>query len=157
MTRPGPGGGHPGGREAASGGIASWPGAVVAIRVPLQPEYAGILRATCAQLAPLLGCGPAETADLQLAVDEASGLLLRNCVWLGRSPEQDCMAATFAVGPSDLHVTLAAEADASIAPDDGEFGWAILTALVDEFTWRVEGSTVRVEIRKRRTDGRRRV
>jgi serine/threonine-protein kinase RsbW len=154
MTRPGPGGGDPDGREAPSGGIVSWPSAVVAIRVPLRPEYVGILRATCGQLAPLLGCGPAEAADLRLAVDEASGLLLRNCVWLSRGPEQDCMAATFAVENSGLHITLAAEADASIAPDDGEFGWAILTALVDEFSWRVEGSTVRVEIRKRRTDGR---
>lgn len=154
MTRPGPGGGDPDGREAASGGIASWPSAVVAVRVPLRPEYVGILRATCAQLAPLLGCGPVEVADLRLAVDEASGMLLRNCVWVDRGPERDCMAATFAVESSGLHITLAAEADASIAPDDSEFGWAILTALVDEFTWQVEGSTVRVEIRKRRAERR---
>lgn len=154
MTRPGPGGREPGGRQAPSGGIAAWPGAAVAIRVPLRPEYIGILRATCAQLAPLLGCGPAEVADLRLAVDEASGLLLRNCVRVGHGPDQDCLAATFAVEGSGLHITLATEADASIAPDDGEFGWAILTALVDEFTWHVEGSTVRVEIRKLRADGR---
>jgi serine/threonine-protein kinase RsbW len=154
MTRPGPGGRDPGGRQAPSGGIASWPSAVVAIRVPLRPEYVGILRATCAQLAPLLGCGPLEVADLRLAVDEASGLLLRNCVWIGHGPDQGCLTATFAVEGSSLSITLATEAEVSIAPDDGEFGWAILTALVDEFTWRVEGSTVRVEIRKRRADGR---
>lgn len=154
MTRAGPGGRDPDGKQAPSGGIASWPSAVVAIQVPLRAEYVGILRATCAQLAPLLGCGPTEVADLRLAVDEASGLLLRNCVWIGRSPDHDCLAATFAVDGSGLHITLETEADASIAPDDGEFGWAILTALVDEFTWRVEGSTVRVEIRKLRAAGR---
>lgn len=154
MTSPGSGGWDPGGRQAPSGGIAPWPSAVIAVRVPLRPEYVGILRAACAQLAPLLGCGPAEIADLRLAVDEASGLLLRNCVWLGNGPEQDCLAATFTVEGPALNITLATEADASIAPDDGEFGWAILTALVDEFTWRVEGSTVRVEIRKLRADGR---
>jgi len=154
MTRPGLGGQDPGGRRAPSGRIAPGPSPVVAIRVPLRAEYVGILRAACAQLAPLLGCGPPEVADLRLAVDEASGLLLRNCVWLGHGLDQDCLTATFAVEDSGLHITLTTEADASMAPDDGEFGWAILTALVDEFTWRVEGSTVRVEIRKRRADGR---
>jgi anti-sigma regulatory factor (Ser/Thr protein kinase) len=123
--------------------------------VPLRAEYVGILRAACAQLGPLLGCGPAEIADLQLAVDEASGLLLRNCVTAGHDTEQDTLAATFAIAGPGLHITLATEADASVAPDDGEFGWAILTSLVDEFSWRVEGSTVCVEIRKLHVDGKR--
>lgn len=147
MTAPGTPGRDAGGRAAPAGGSGAR-GAVVAIRVPPRPEYVGILRAACAQLGPVLGCGPDEVADLRLALDEATGLLLRSCVSLTRGPEQDSLTATFAVDGPGLRVTLAIEADASLAPDDGEFGWAILTALVDEFTWRVDGSTVRVEIRK---------
>lgn len=141
-----------GSRQAPQGGSVSAQSVVVAIHVPMQPEYIGILRTTCAQLAPLLGCGPTEIADLQLAVDEASGLLLRNCITLGHGSGHDALSATFTVTSPGLHIALATEADASLAPDDGEFGWAILTALVDEFAWRVEGSTVRVEIRKLHAD-----
>lgn len=128
-------------------------GSVVAIRVPLRAEYVGILRAACVQLGPLLGCGAAEIEDLRLAVDEASGLLLRNCVTADHDAEQETLAATFAIAGPGLHITLATEADASVAPDDGEFGWAVLSALVDEFSWRVEGSTVCVEIWKLHVDG----
>lgn len=153
MTSPGTPGRDAGGRATPAGGIGPRR-AVVAIRVPQRPEYVGILRATCAQLGPVLGCRPAEVADLRLAVDEACGLLLRNCLSVGGDLEQDSLTAIFVVDGGELHITLAIEADASIAPDDDDFGWAILTALVDGFTWRVEGSTVRVEIRKLHMDGR---
>lgn len=128
--------------------------AFVSIRVPARPEYVGILRAACTQLGPVLGWGSTEITDLRLAVDEATGFLLRNCVKLGHGAAQDRLTASFAVDGPRLRVILATEADASVAPDADEFGWAILTALVDEFTWRVEGSTVRVEIRKQHAEGR---
>jgi hypothetical protein len=64
------------------------------------------------------------------------------------------LAAVFVVDGPTLHIALAVEADAFAAPDDDEFGWAILTALVDDFAWRAEDLTVRVEIRKQHAAGR---
>ncbi|MEY9935472.1 hypothetical protein ABH926_010154 [Catenulispora sp. GP43] len=129
---------------------------VVTIHIPAQPEYIAVLRAACGQLAPRLGCGSAETADLQLAVDEACGFLLRTCLTAGGDPEQDGgLAASFVVAGPSLHITVQTQADVFISPDDDEFAGPILTALVDDFAWHVEGSAVRVEIRKQRADGMR--
>lgn len=137
-----------------AGDVGAGPVTVV-IAIPARPEYLILLRAACAHLAPALGCTLAETENLRLAVDEASGFLLRNCIMPpGRGPEQDELSATFVVDGSSLRVTLDLEADVFIPPDGDEFGWAILTALVDDCSWCVEGSTARVEIRKQRADGR---
>lgn len=143
------------GWQAAPGG-GSDP-VVVEIHTPARPEYIEVLRAACGQLAPQLGCTVAETADLRLAVDEACGFLLRNCVRLSRDTEQDGLVTTFTVNGSDLRIALQMQADTSVPPGagDGEFGWTILTALVDDFTWQVTESTVRVEIRKERVGGSR--
>lgn len=126
----------------------------VAIRIPADPEYVPILRAACSQLAPRLGCTLAETADLRLAVDEACGLLLRNCIRISRMSDDDGLRAVFVVDGGVLHLTLTMVADAFATPDDDEFGWTILAALVDDFSWRAVGSTVRVQIRKTHAAGR---
>jgi len=125
--------------------------------VPADSEYVSVLRAVCGHLAPLLGYTPPEVADLRLAVGEACGLLLRNCVRPVRPEgraQQDDLAATFAVDPRGLSITLETEAVASVAPSNEDFGWAILTALVDDFIWCVEGSTARVELRRQHAAGR---
>lgn len=86
--------------QEPSGGITPGPAAVVAILVPRRPEYIGIVRAACAQLAPLLGWGPGEIADLRLASDEACGLLVRKCITLDHGAGQDDLSATFVIdGP----------------------------------------------------------
>ena len=128
--------------------------AVAAIRVPARSDYFVILRSVCGQLAPRLGYTPTETAELRLAVDEACALLVGNCVSLAPRGKPDGLAATFVVDGPSLRVTLAREADAAVTPDHDEFAWAILTSLVDDCAWRVEGSTVRLEIRKQRSAGR---
>ncbi|MEY9908284.1 hypothetical protein ABIA35_004517 [Catenulispora sp. MAP12-49] len=127
---------------------------VVTIHIPARPEYIAVLRGACGQLAPRLGCSPAETADLQLVVDEACGFLLRNCLTAGDPDHDGGLAAAFVVEGPSLHITLEMQADVFISPDDDEFADAILTALVDHFAWHVEDSAVRVEIRKQRADGR---
>ncbi|NUP51871.1 MAG: anti-sigma regulatory factor, partial [Catenulispora sp.] len=128
--------------------------AVVEIRIPADPEYVPLLRAACGHLAPRLGCTLAEISDLRLAVDEACGLLLRNCITLSREEGQDCLTATFTVDEQALRVTVGMHADAFAMPHDDEFGWTILTALVEGFAWRVEGATVQVEILKTHAAGR---
>ncbi|MEY9929749.1 serine/threonine-protein kinase RsbW [Catenulispora sp. GP43] len=139
---------------AATGRPMSAQTFVVTIHVPARPEYVPILRAACGQLAPLLDCTLEEVVDLWLAVDEATGFLLRNCVAVSRGAEQDDLSATFVITGPGLRITLSRTADVSVRPDDDDFGWAILTALVDSFTWGVRGSTVRVDIRKQHAGGR---
>ena len=128
---------------------------VVVIAIPARPEYLTLLRVACAHVAPLLGCTLAETADLRLAVDEASGFLVRNCITPPAGDgKPDNLTAAFVVDGSTLHITLEREAEVFLPPDGEEFGWAILTALLDDCAWCVEGSTARVEIRKQRAEGR---
>lgn len=128
--------------------------ATVTIRIPADPEYLPLLRAACGQLAPRLGCTLAEIADLRLAVDEACGLLLRNCLILNRGSVEDGLTAVFVIDGGTLRITVGMPADAFATPDDDEFGWTILNALVDGFRWKVEGSTVQVEILKKNAAGR---
>lgn len=133
-------------------GVEAGEAVVVAIRIPPDPDYVPILRAASAQLAAKLGCPPSEIADLRLAVDEACGLLLRNSITLyrGSGGEGEGLSAVFVVSGPVLRITFSLAADAVATPETGEFGWTILAALVDDFTWRIEGSEVRVELVKRR-------
>ena len=50
-------------------------------------------------------------------------------------------------------MVLSREARNVAPPQNDEFGWTILSALVDDILWRVDGPTVHVEILKRRTAG----
>jgi anti-sigma regulatory factor (Ser/Thr protein kinase) len=96
-----------------------------------------------------------EVADLRLAVDEACGLLLRHTVrdeQAGLSGLGD-LACRFVLEASELRVILSRDARNAARPQDDEFGWTILSALVDDIQWKVEGPTVHVEILKRRTAG----
>lgn len=144
-------------RDAPTDGPGTTPTptpATVTIRIPADPEYLPLLRAACGHLAPRLGCSLAEIADLRLAVDEACGLLLRNCLILNRGSADDGLTAVFVIDETALRITVGMPADAFATPDDDEFGWTILNALVDGFRWRVEGSTVQVEILKKNAAGR---
>ena len=141
------------------------PGRIVTtIRIPALPEYVAVLRAACEQLAPRLGYTPEETADLGLAVDEACGFLLRNCIPgsgvaggpAGGVEKDGGLVAAFVVEGQGLHIRVKMQADIFFSPDDDEFGLPILAALVDDFSWRVDDSAVRVELRKLRADGPRR-
>ena len=125
----------------------------VLIQVPADPDYLAVIRSASAYVATRFGCTLSEVADLRLAVDEASGLLLRNTV---RDQQAAAPAGVgdlecrFVLADSTLRVVLGVQARDSVPPDDDDFGWTILSALVDDIVWRVEGSTVQVEILKRR-------
>ncbi|MFL6114375.1 MAG: ATP-binding protein [Catenulispora sp.] len=126
----------------------------VLIQVPADPDYLPILRAASANLGAKLGCTLSEIADLRLAVDEACGLLLRKGIRPPGGTGADHIVARFTVDAAGLRIALATEAAGFTSPDTDEFGWTILTALVDELSWRVDGSTVHVEILKRQAAGR---
>lgn len=56
----------------------------------------------------------------------------------------------FALDGTALRVLLSRHAHTTAPPQSDEFGWTILSALVDDIVWRVEGPRVQVEILKRR-------
>jgi serine/threonine-protein kinase RsbW len=127
----------------------------VLVQIPADPDYLPILRAASANLGAKLGCTLGEIADLRLAVDEACGLLLRKGIRRpGETGAGHHILARFTVDTSGLRIALATEAAGFTSPDTDEFGWTILTALVDELSWRVDGSTIHVEILKRQAAGR---
>jgi serine/threonine-protein kinase RsbW len=126
----------------------------VLIRVPPDPDYLPVIRSASAHVGTKLGCTLSEVSDLRLAVDEACGLLLRHTVRLPRAGADGDLECRFVLEGPSLRVLLSVPAHDTARPDDDEFGWTILTALVDDFVWRVEDSTVHVEILKRRAGGR---
>lgn len=128
---------------------------VVLIQVPADADYLAIVRSATAHVATKLGCTLSDVSDLRLAVDEACGLLLRHTVRDGPaglgSGDLECR---FVLDGPVLRVLLSRQARSTAEPQNDEFGWTILSALVDDIVWRVEGPTVHVEILKRRVGGR---
>ncbi|MEY9854823.1 serine/threonine-protein kinase RsbW [Catenulispora sp. GAS73] len=125
----------------------------VLIQVPADPDYLAVIRSAAAHVATRFGCTLPEVADLRLAVDEACGLLLRHTVRDGPAVDGagvGDLECRFVLDASTLRVVLGRRARNSAPPQSDEFGWAILSALVDDIVWRTEGSTVQVEILKRR-------
>ena len=158
--------------ESQSARTAPATGAVrtdsVLVRVPADPDYLAVVRSASAQVATKFGCTLPEVADLRLAVDEACGLLLRHTVrdqpgaQAGSGPDAGADAGTgsedlecrFVLDGPELRVTLSMPARDVAKPEEDEFGWTILSALVDDIVWRIEGPTAWVEILKRRSAGR---
>jgi serine/threonine-protein kinase RsbW len=127
----------------------------VLIVVPADADYLPVIRSASAHVATRAGCTLPEVADLRLAVDEACGLLLRHTVRderAGLSGLGD-LSCRFVLDVSALRVILSRDARNAARPQDDEFGWTILSALVDDIQWREDGPTVHVEILKRRTAG----
>ena len=126
----------------------------VLIQVPADADYLPVIRSASAHVATKAGCTLSEVADLRLAVDEACGLLLRHTVRdqqaAGGAGDLVCR---FALDGESLRVVLSRDARNAAPPQDDEFGWTILSALVDDILWRVDGPTVHVEILKRRMAG----
>jgi serine/threonine-protein kinase RsbW len=126
----------------------------VLVCVPADPDYLAVIRSASAHVATKFGCTLSEVADLRLAVDEACGLLLRHTVGAQPGPGAGDLECRFVLEDSVLRVVLSRQAQDVARPEDDEFGWTILSALVDDILWRVDGPTVHVEIVKRRTAGR---
>ena len=131
----------------------------VVVQVPADADYLGVIRSAAAHVATKAGCTLPEVADLRLAVDEACNLLLRHTVpdrraegpgGAGGAGDLECR---FVLDGSTLRVVLGLRASDVDPPGDGDFGWTILAALVDDIVWRVEGPVVQIEIVKHRAAG----
>jgi serine/threonine-protein kinase RsbW len=142
-------------QSAGTSRVAEADAETVLIEVPADADYLPVIRSASAHVATKAGCTLPEVADLRLAVDEACGLLLRHTVrdeQAGLSGLGD-LSCRFVLDASTLRVILSRDARHAAQPQDDEFGWTILSALVDDIQWRVDGPTVHVEILKRRTAG----
>jgi anti-sigma regulatory factor (Ser/Thr protein kinase) len=136
--------------ESQTGRTAGAAPDTVLVRVPADPDYLAVVRSASAQVATKFGGTLAEVADLRLAVDEACGLLLRHAVPDQRGAGDGDLECRFVLDGPELRVTLGMRARDVARPDEDEFGWTILSALVDDIVWRVQGPTVCVDIVKRR-------
>jgi serine/threonine-protein kinase RsbW len=125
----------------------------VVIQVPADADYLGVIRSAAAHVATKAGCTLPEVADLRLAVDEACNLLLRHTVPDRRTEGPGDLECRFVLEGSTLRVVLGLRAGDVERPDDDDFGWTILAALVDDIVWRVDGPVVQVEIIKHRAAG----
>jgi serine/threonine-protein kinase RsbW len=142
-------------RCEASQQVAAAQTETVLIRVPADPDYLAVIRSASAHVATKAGCTLSEVSDLRLAVDEACGLLLRNTVRDGLADGAGDLECRFVLDGPALRVVLSLRARNAARPETDEFGWTILSALVDDIVWRVDGPTVHVEILKHHAAGRR--
>ena len=126
--------------------------ASVLIKVPADKDYVVIVRSTVGHLAAQAGFSLADITDLRLAVDEACALLLAPR-GLGSTGVGDGeLTCRFGVLPDALRVTVSAEAAGIREPDTMDFGWTILSALVDTLSWASDGTTAQVSLEKRRRE-----
>lgn len=107
----------------------------VVLSIPADREQVVLVRSVAGHIAARLGLSMAELADLRLAVDEACGLFL---LTPGFGAAGEMVECRFEEGPAALSVTVSAPAPPSAAPDVEDIGWLMLSALVDELTWKSE-------------------
>lgn len=115
--------------------------AALAMSLPADTAYVSVARAAAAGLASMLDWNLDELDDLRIAVDEASGMLLRAGATDGLRLE--CRRD----GDRGLAVSLAANTGGKPLPSDS-FGWTILRAVSDEARAHTDGTTASVTLRK---------
>ncbi|MGH3415135.1 MAG: ATP-binding protein [Actinocrinis sp.] len=116
----------------------------VVLSIPADREQVVLARSVAGHIAARLGLSMAQLADLRLAVDEACGLFLL-APGFGRHGES--VECRFEEGPAALTVTVSAPAP-STEPDVDDIGWLMLSALVDELTWKAERGVARLTLVK---------
>lgn len=115
--------------------------AALALSLPADTAYVSVARAAAAGLASMLDWNLDELDDLRIAVDEASGMLLR--AGATDSLRLECRRD----GDHGLAVSLAADTGGKPLPSDS-FGWTILRAVSDEARTDTDGTTACVMLHK---------
>jgi serine/threonine-protein kinase RsbW len=107
----------------------------VVLSIPADREQVVLARSVAGHIAARLGLSVAELTDLRLAVDEACGLFLLSP---GFGVSGELLECRFEEQSAALAVTVSAPAATSVEPDVDDIGWIMLSALVDELTWKAE-------------------
>jgi len=97
---------------------------VVDLRVPADPVYLAVVRSTTAGLAARLDLTLDEIEDMRIAVDEACALVMARQAQPGA-----VLHAAFTIASESLEVVV--DGPARSLPDQGNFAWSVLEALVD--------------------------
>jgi serine/threonine-protein kinase RsbW len=116
----------------------------VVLSIPADREQVVLVRSVAGHIAARLGLSVAELTDLRLAVDEACGLFLLSP---GFGAAGELLECRFDEQPGSLSVTVSAPAAAE-QPDVEDIGWIMLSALVDELTWKAEHGVARLTLVK---------
>jgi anti-sigma regulatory factor (Ser/Thr protein kinase) len=117
----------------------------VVLVIPADREQVVLVRSVAGHIAARLGLSMAQLADLRLAVDEACGLFL---LTPGFGTAGEMVECRFEQDTDALSVTVSAPASPSLQPDVDDIGWLMLSALVDELTWKSEGGLARLTMVK---------
>ena len=98
----------------------------VELRLPAQSAYVSVLRMTTAGLAARLDFTLDDIEDLRIAVGEACALLLEH------ASADGSITTTFVTEPGTMRLVVCVETEGTAAVDRDNFGWQVLTALVDD-------------------------
>ncbi len=96
----------------------------VRLSVPAHGAFLGLIRTTSAAVAARLEMTIDEIEDLRIAVDEAAAILLPHVA------DDRSVDVVFTLVDDALTIGLSADTGAAGAPDQGGFGWTVLSALV---------------------------
>jgi serine/threonine-protein kinase RsbW len=89
---------------------------------------------TTAGLAARLDFTLDDIEDLRMAVGEACALVLEHAAYGGD------LRAAYELSDGSIRVSVSADADGDVEPDEDSFGWQVLTALTSEVVTRREGA-----------------
>jgi serine/threonine-protein kinase RsbW len=117
----------------------------VVLSIPADREQVVLVRSVAGHIAARLGLSMAELADLRLAVDEACGLFLLAPGFGSGGEMVDCR---FEENAAALVVTMSAPSPPAVEPDVDDIGWLMLSALVDELTWKAEQGVAQLTLIK---------
>ncbi|MGH3098917.1 MAG: anti-sigma factor [Streptosporangiales bacterium] len=115
--------------------------AALVMSLPANTAYVSVARAAAAGLASMLDWTLDELDDLRIAVDEASGMLLRAGASDGLHLE--CRRD----GDHGLAVSLGASTGEAPLPADS-FGWTVLRAVSDDAQVHTDGATTSITVHK---------
>ncbi len=118
----------------------------VRLRIPASDAWVALARTTAVACAARLGFDVERVEDVRLAVGEVAGLLVAHAE---AGSEIDCVFTPYDDGRLDI--TLSAATGAGALPSTDTFAWAVLIALVDDVTTRVDADGVTVVLRTSRS------
>ncbi len=117
----------------------------VELRLPADRRFVAALRSLTSTLAAQCDLTVDEIEDLQIAVDEASALLLPHA----RQPEA-WLSARFGLAMGCLDVVASVPARPDAAPDRTGFSWTVLSALADRLEVTSSEGVLAIGITKQR-------
>lgn len=115
--------------------------AALVMTLPADTAYVSVARAAAAGLASMLDWTLDDLDDLRIAVDEASGMLLRT--GFPDALHLECRRD----GDHGLSVSLGAQTGGETLPAD-TFGWTVLRAVSDDARVHTDGATTSITLRK---------